>query len=184
MAGPASHCTANHRGETLFHTDDNAVVASVTDCYRIHIQSERLCSPGGWKCANKKLHPLFYLLTLLLDYVFILPLPEKTSSRKRGSLTRLRPQTNRKTRSSSTWSLLTPGEKPNPQTDSDTISKHSIMNIPSTSADNESNTSPKVMSKIRQQWLMCSHNSLIRVVTLSRENSLLKTVEGCRLISV
>lgn len=50
-----------------------------------------------------------------------------------------------------------------------TISKHCIMNIPSTSADNESNTSPKVMRKIRQQWLMCLHNSLIRVVTLSRE---------------
>ena len=95
-------------------------------------------------------------------------LPENTFTRWRGSLTLLRPQTNRKTRSSSACLSLTPGEAPDTKKDSATISKHCIMNIPSTSAYNESNTSPKVMRKVRQRWLMCSHNSLIRAVTLKR----------------
>lgn len=49
------------------------------------------------------------------------------------------------------------------------------MNIPSTSADNESNTSAKVTRKRRQQWLMCLHNA-------TGKKSLLKLLKGCSLI--
>lgn len=67
--------------------------------------------------------------------------------------------------------------------DSATISKHCIMNIPSTSADNESNTSPKVMGKNKTAVT----NVLAQFSDQSRnaqEGNGRKTLQGYSLISV
>lgn len=97
----------------------------------------------------------------------LLYLPEKSSARYKGSFTLLRPQTSRKTRRSFTCSVCKPGEKPDAVSGS--ISNQCIINIATTLRNNESNTSHKVMKKMRQEWLISLRNCLIIVAHFCRE---------------
>lgn len=57
------------------------------------------------------------------------------------------------------------------RTVSASISNQCIINIATTLRNNESNTSHKVMKKMRQEWLISLQNCLIIVVHFSRERA-------------